>query len=205
MHFSHIAITSLLASAALAKPMRHLARQEADTPSVPDLGPLPLPTGIFPGLTKRQSQGVDPVAGLGNRVGGPTEGTGNGNGSGGVDDGEDDDNNGNGNGQGNRNGNGNGNAAAAPPPPPPPPAAAAPPMQEPPMQQPPPPPQQTAAATPPPAAAPAAAPATLPAEVAAKMMQMVWNLGPITQLKPGLGVMDNTVLPKINNVDSKAS
>lgn len=44
----------------------------------------------------------------------------------------------------------------------------------------------------------------LPEEIRNKMMPMIWELGPVTQLKPGLGTMGQ-VLPKINNVDSKAS
>ena len=249
MHFSRIAISSLLVGASIAKPVTNVARQEADLPSVPDLGALPEPTGLFPELSKRQGgdgeRGVDAVPGVGNRVGGPPEGSGNGNGSGGRDDGSNRENNppmgGNGlqgeenglrgvdavpgvgnreggppEGQGNGRGGKDDNNMEPPPPPPaqetpppPPPAAMPPPPME--TQKEPPKPEQTQAMPPPPPPPPmgdkggkGGAPSVLPPDVQAKMMPLVWALGPVTQLKPGLGAMGQ-VLPKINNVDSKMS
>lgn len=266
MHFTHIAISSLLVGASIAKPMNKVARQEAvaEVASIQDMGALPVPEGLIPGLSKRQQfaegpdgKGVDAVEGVGNRDGGPPEGQGSGNGSGGRQDPNENNKDdrpppppqGKGNnligvdavdGVGNREGGppegtGNGKGAqrpddddnfasqekpgaggdATPPPPPPPVETAAPP----------PPPVETVAPSPPPPAAkppkpeetqapppPSPPPAAccdkvdvLAQDIAAKMMEMILNLGPITQLKPGLGVQDRSVLPKINNVDSKAS
>ena len=239
MHFSRIALSSLLVGASIAKPMANVARQEADLPSVPDLGALPDRAELFPELSKRQQfaegpdgKGVDAVAGVGNRNGGPPEGQGSGNGSGGRQDDNDRNNNnndngpggltgeenglrdvdetpgagnraggppeGSGNGRGGQNNDQMGQEQQAPPPPPPPMETQA----QPPM------PEQTQAAPPPPPPAQDAgkggAGAVLPQDMQAKMMPLVWALGPITQLKPGLGAMGQ-VLPKINNVDSKAS
>jgi hypothetical protein len=230
MHFSQIAITSLLASTALAKPLTNVARQEANAnlPSVPELGALPTSTPLFPAALARRQEGEgNGNRETGNRAGGPPEGSGNGGGRANdqnvvigpdgqpVEDGN----------EGNRN--------VAPPPPPPQPAAetpsSPPPMQEPPMA---PPPVAEPPMAPPSMAEPAPPPATatanpwadqpvvqapppmqpppmgggamevLSADIRNKMMPMVWALGPVTQLKPGLGAMGQ-VLPKINNVDVK--
>jgi outer membrane biosynthesis protein TonB len=216
MHFSHFAISSLLVGAAIAKPMSNVARQEAELPAVPDLGALPAPSSLFPELARRQEGDLRET---GNRAGGPPEGSGNGGGRGNdrnvvVD----------ASGKPVEEGN-NGQDAVAPPPPPPPPPPAPEPAPAPEQvapPPPPPPPPAPPAEMPPPAAEmplPAEKPPmpmppqgkppmggvmeVLPEEIRNKMMPMVWALGPVTQLKPGLGAMGE-VLPRINNVDSKA-